>query len=325
MISYKDSSSSKVKVDRRTIAPILSLDFGIQVLNLEEDLQNNPSTVTVHELVNLYSQAIEFYEYNNDPRFLDYQKKLQTMLVQPEIISIMQTDSTVRRRRLTREFSAPSAVNFEVLKIKRKETSEVMRVGLISELNRTNEVSANDRNVQRREVNRIERDKKVSSKVLGDFHSQDMDLSKRMESRKKVKFNKSSISRSPESSTSNLDHSLDISEVVNAGFDSTKASFVGLGLEDLEIESHINDFEREIEAILEKSSSEEARIISEIKIKYKTQLKVLGEFGALSKAQKNELKEKVKSEVKSTVKLFADKRKEQIKILKEKYRNKYCI
>ena len=42
--------------------------------------------VTLQKLINYYSQAIEYYESINDPRFARYSKSLQLLLMQPEVM-----------------------------------------------------------------------------------------------------------------------------------------------------------------------------------------------------------------------------------------------
>jgi hypothetical protein len=44
------------------------------------------SMVTLQKLINYYSQAIEYYESINDPRFARYSKSLQLLLMQPEVM-----------------------------------------------------------------------------------------------------------------------------------------------------------------------------------------------------------------------------------------------
>mmetsp|Transcript_1362 Transcript_1362/g.1348 ORF Transcript_1362/g.1348 Transcript_1362/m.1348 type:complete len:103 (+) Transcript_1362:682-990(+) len=83
----------------------------------------------------------------------------------------------------------------------------------------------------------------------------------------------------------------------------------------------VAQYESLIEKILERSCQEEARVISEIKIKYKNQMRAMEESGRIAKSVKNEMKEKVRAEVKNSIKILKEKRREEIQQLKEKFRS----
>ncbi|CAG9318906.1 unnamed protein product [Blepharisma stoltei] len=312
----------KVLLDRRTIAPILSLDFGIQVLNLESDLEKYPSAMTVHELVNLYSQAIEYYEYYKDPKHFDYENKLHTLLVRPDIISLVESDGIVRKRRMTIEFPAPSSKNYEAVKAQRKEESQAKDNALSEKLDKMIQAPEKaEKSLVRIENNRDKRDKEASSKIFSDFNSQDENLNRRLSSRKKLKENKKNLSRSRISSANSSD--FDISDLISTGIDSVNSSMAIPASDNSKTERSelVSQYESLIEEILEKGCQEEALVISEIKIKYKNQLRVMEESGRIGKSVKDDMKEKVRAEVKNSIKILKEKRKEEIHQLKEKFRS----
>jgi hypothetical protein len=72
------SGKSKVK----SLPP----NFFEQVLVCEIQMKKGFSMVTLQKLINYYSQAIEYYESINDPRFTRYSKSLQLLLMQPEVM-----------------------------------------------------------------------------------------------------------------------------------------------------------------------------------------------------------------------------------------------
>ena len=55
--------------------------------------QGKFSIETINELLLLYSQAVEYYNCNNDDKHIIYQERIQNMLVRPEILMVMQTAS----------------------------------------------------------------------------------------------------------------------------------------------------------------------------------------------------------------------------------------
>jgi hypothetical protein len=79
----------KTKQSQRTgKSKITSLppNFFEQVLVCEIQMKKGFSMVTLQKLINYYSQAIEYYESINDPRFARYSKSLQLLLMQPEVM-----------------------------------------------------------------------------------------------------------------------------------------------------------------------------------------------------------------------------------------------
>ena len=79
----------KTKQQQRTgKSKITSLppNFFEQVLVCEIQMKKGFSMVTLQKLINYYSQAIEYYESINDPRFARYSKSLQLLLMQPEVM-----------------------------------------------------------------------------------------------------------------------------------------------------------------------------------------------------------------------------------------------
>ena len=61
-------------------------DFFEQILACEIQLKKGFSMNTLRKLINLYSQAVEYYESINDSRYMRYSKSLQLLLMQPQIV-----------------------------------------------------------------------------------------------------------------------------------------------------------------------------------------------------------------------------------------------
>lgn len=47
---------------------------------------------TVNELMQLYSQAVEYYSGMNDVRYMHFTERIQNMLIRPEILRLMKDD-----------------------------------------------------------------------------------------------------------------------------------------------------------------------------------------------------------------------------------------
>lgn len=61
-------------------------NFFDKVLDYELKLKREFNIVVLQELIQLYSTAIEYYESIEDPKFKDYQNRLNHLLSQPEIM-----------------------------------------------------------------------------------------------------------------------------------------------------------------------------------------------------------------------------------------------
>ena len=67
----------------------LPANFAERVLDLEADIESGNFTQTsIDELLELYSDAVEFYNSRQDKKFYYYEQKMQTLMTRPEIIAI---------------------------------------------------------------------------------------------------------------------------------------------------------------------------------------------------------------------------------------------
>jgi len=79
--------------------PDVSPTFAQEVLDLEIDFNFSPSLINLQQLMQVYSQGIEFYESLKNPKFNYYKSKLQELLVRPEVLNLLrgQEDKTLKR------------------------------------------------------------------------------------------------------------------------------------------------------------------------------------------------------------------------------------
>ena len=68
----------------------LSADLAASILYREMQLDSRLSVETVHSLVDLYSRAMEDFEANKDPRYLELQDRMHRMLTRPDVFKLMQ-------------------------------------------------------------------------------------------------------------------------------------------------------------------------------------------------------------------------------------------
>ena len=68
----------------------LPKNFAQLVLDLELLVDSGNFDInTVNQLMQLYSQAVEYYSGMNDVRYVYYTERIQNMLVRPEILRLM--------------------------------------------------------------------------------------------------------------------------------------------------------------------------------------------------------------------------------------------
>ncbi|CAG9334917.1 unnamed protein product [Blepharisma stoltei] len=90
-------SKSNSRVSRGP--PKLSEDFGIRLLEKELELEKDWSIEIINQLVLMYTEIIEYYEYYKDPRYLDFQDRMHKMLVKPQAITTMREESSSPSKR----------------------------------------------------------------------------------------------------------------------------------------------------------------------------------------------------------------------------------
>lgn len=77
----KKLSSEVVKLPKNFAELVLDLELLVDSGNFDID--------TVNDLMQLYSQAVEYYSGMNDARYIQYTERIQNMLVRPEILQLM--------------------------------------------------------------------------------------------------------------------------------------------------------------------------------------------------------------------------------------------
>lgn len=67
----------------------LSPELATSILETELELEKKPTLKLIQHLTTLYTKAIEHYESQENPKYLDFQEKLQKMLIKPQIFSLL--------------------------------------------------------------------------------------------------------------------------------------------------------------------------------------------------------------------------------------------
>lgn len=347
-MSTKSTIGQSVPITSTRGAPQLEPDFAMRMIEKEVELEKYYKSETIHQLVLLYSQIIEYYEYYKDPKYYDFQDRMHKMLVRPQVIQAMQDENQKSRPRNHRRSISSDPVKHEKTNeqkiIERKKEAEKQKSQLNVELNKTIGTTSHK---QVRNVNRIinlheTSTKQIAHKAQGDFMSQDADLERRLASRRKVMTDRSmeSLNYSPpyspglqannESTYSDIDEQEEY-EVKRRPIFHSKTMVVenepengdesgGLGVSMSFM--MMGDIEDQLEELMEKSFSDKASKIAEIKVRYETQIRELEGQGGLMNMIIDQMKENMKQEIENLTQELDTKRRQEIRVLKEKFQLK---
>jgi hypothetical protein len=64
-------------------------DFAAKLLEAELELDNNCSLIALETLMSLYQEAVEFYERNDDLRYLDIQHRIHLAIMKPQVMAML--------------------------------------------------------------------------------------------------------------------------------------------------------------------------------------------------------------------------------------------
>lgn len=86
--NYKTPSLRDLMLGKKVVKSLPD-NFFEKVLDLELRVQSQFNMNLLQELIHFYSTAIEYYESKEDPKFKDYQNRLNKLLAQPDILKKM--------------------------------------------------------------------------------------------------------------------------------------------------------------------------------------------------------------------------------------------
>jgi hypothetical protein len=72
------------------------LDLAMKMIEKEHELEKAPEAKTIHELIAIYSEAIEFYSHKNNSKYIDLQKRMHGILRRPEIMQALKVETSKR-------------------------------------------------------------------------------------------------------------------------------------------------------------------------------------------------------------------------------------
>lgn len=330
----------------------ISSDLAVKIIEKELELEKSYNPKTIHELMALYTQAIEYYEQNNNPKYYDFQDRMHKMLIKPQVISALQrlncpkgiednlespniekTQVVIDTIEEVSEESPKKEDNVVENKEERKETEKGRKnESFLGALNARKEQAEKTRKILSKELTKslmrsrphknlniiIDRHsdstRETAHKAAADFKSQDNALERRLASRKKSLMTRSMTFSSYNSHDVSRVFGCDLSDVDEELNSSTKSSFFTTEEQNTEI---CERYEKKLEEIMEKNYNERAVKITEIKFRYESQISEISGTGEIMDLLIKQMRLNMQEEIDILTKEYDKKRKEDIRKLKE--------
>jgi len=288
----------------------ISEDLALNIIGKELELESNCSLQVLNSLATYYKEAIEFYEERGDQKHLHYQERLQKILIRPNVLKMMQDENStqnsakkhqIQRRKTQIHHLAPE-----------KNTQKPQALSAMKE--RPVHSSTNSEKVVARIMeNQHKRTEYVTTRARTDINSQETGLNERLANRKQKLLNTSNDS-------SFFNRSLWKASPRTELDDSVSSSFF------FEIESDKSaggasqaKFHEQVEKIIEESYNEKTEKISQVKIKYESQITELEVEGEICVEIIKDLKIKMNAEIEEISLALKAKRKAKLVSLKSEY------
>jgi hypothetical protein len=270
--------------------PSLPSNFAMTIIEKEIELEKCCSPSLISELVELYSQAIEFYNFNNDPKCYDYQDRMHKMLLRPSVLSTLSPEKQDRSKS-----PLPDP----------KKDFEKSKKLIAAELNSS--LSVTSHKAERTIIRAIDQNenetKEVAVKLADNFKMQDNDLLNRLESRRKLNR---TFTGEAQVETQETVNNLTFTQELELGESDKSAGFaVSKG-----------EISRKIEDLMEMHFAEKAAKIAEINVRYEREILEMQDEGVMALVV-NQMRQNMKDEIESVSKEFDERRRAEIMKLKQ--------
>lgn len=276
----------------RSKHPSLPSNFAMTIIEKEIELEKDCSQSLISELVELYSQAIEFYNFNNDPKCYDYQDRMHKMLLRPSVMSTLSPDKNDRSKSPLPDPRRDYEKNKKLIAAELNSSLSVTSHKAERTITRTIDQSENE-------------SKEVVVKLADNFKKQDNDLLNRLESRRK-------LNRTFTGETPQVDHMTE--STVNLTF--TQELELGESDKSAGYAVTKGEMSRKIEALMEQHFAEKAAKLAEISVRYEREILEMQDEGVMALVV-NQMRQNMKDEIDSVSKEFDDRRRAEILKLKQ--------
>jgi hypothetical protein len=285
----------------------LSNKFAMKIINKEIELETQCTLQNLKELVELYRVAIEYYEEIKDPKFWDFQKRLQKIFMSSPVIKMMQEENNKYKKTQTktlRHLKSRNTHSQSTSTLNRSQT--LVEPTIILEV--TEDPPVPYKNVSRILETQKKRTENVSTRAATDLKYQERSLDERLANRKQKALNTSTDS-SFLSYASKSFQSLPASPMVT---NTSENFFFNFECDKSAGFNPMDQLQQRIESIMETNFSEKSEKITEIKVKYETQINELPEGGIYAEVIK-EMRKEMKKEIEKVNEILDNKRRELIR------------
>lgn len=253
----------------------------IQMIELEMQLEQDCCLDTILKLSNLYSQAIEHFDDQEDPKCFDIESKLHRMLQRPDVQQVLLNPSRLGSESSS-AFLPDNKADFESRK---KDLAQMFNTTLKTD--KQNAVICAD--LIGKETTKAQ---EISEKVVNSLSRQESGLESRLNERR------SSMKSKNLSFCSGFVEKSDVSAGGNRG-----------------------EMQMEIEEFLESHFAQQSHAVSDINVRYETEINRLDGQGGVFAMVVEQMRKNKEAEVATLKKKFEDIRREGILIIKKKYSN----
>ena len=270
----------------------LSPELAISILETELELEKKPTLEHIHHLTALYTRAIEHYESQDNPKYLDFQEKLQKMLLKPQNFAVLTMNTLPSIQTLPTNSETPKN-SLKSPQKSSKELSESHRKQCSLRLSCTLDSSLSSEFLN----SHSDSSKSTSEQAISVLKTQDSSLEAKVLARKIRRLDrKTSLSQIPDMSFLDQDSllttksSLESSQDIRDGFDRYEKVLEKIMEENLaqrawKVLETQKRFEKEIEEIRLKEHSN--TLISQLEDTKRNQIKsIIDEF---DKKRQNEI------------------------------------
>ncbi|CAG9314562.1 unnamed protein product [Blepharisma stoltei] len=306
----KNFASPKIKYSP-SIHP-LPADFANQVLDLEIQVETQESIEAFKSLIELYSQAIEYYESIGDAKYKYYQERMIRFIQKEDNVLVANTENSFTSPEKPTERHTISITSRQLFNTPPENPFE-----LAPETRKTENLT--QKRVAERVIKQHDLDTSATSKEIQlNLDSQDIALEHRISSRKKNR-NRSSSPRSPNKFGSF--NYLDMSNISSNDEPPKRRSTEGESDKSGGVPKPLKYeiFEKELENIMEKYVLLKIKSTHQIRKKYKEQIQDVKGMGnnEIIKQLVGEMEKSRQQELDELERNIDEQRKEEIRKIKE--------
>lgn len=313
----------------------LAPDFAAKLLDAELELENNCCLPVLQGLLDLYQEAVEVYERNDDMRYLDFQQRIHSVLLRPEVLAVLSAPKGIVRQeqskteklkdkkakldkfkksktalllpppqpttepQQSKEHEIVAEKAFTVVSVKATETIQKTREGVKQQASQLEQRRQARRNKQR----------------SIDWTSQTPIFEDPLEQVETISPEKTQKINSGNSTRRNSITSLNVEFAKAAAVESDKSGGP------MRLPAAIENFQQELEELMEQAFSEKAAKLTEVKLRFEAEIKKTaadaGDTG-LAEMLVAHIRKLMDEELASTAAEYDAKRKQEIRALKAK-------